>query len=118
MFFTAEQFLEHLNSALAEVGDPIISRPTFYRLRDIYPLVYPQSDKFADGRMIYDSNVALFFYFCSRVHVRIRAYKSVALYMQELDRKLAQQGKRFSEAFPTFSAIDSFFANSTFRQVA
>jgi hypothetical protein len=103
MFFNANSILLRLNAELKRSGGTAISRPTFYRIRSLYSAIYPQSQKrTSSGRLVYDDSVALFLYF---------AYNLTLIYLRGLEQQLQQRGQRFSEAFPSYSAINSYFVN-------
>lgn len=113
MFLSFDSLLLRLNSHLVQAGEPTVSRSVLYRVRELYPLIYPRSSKLSEsGRLAYDENVMLWLYFALRVHACVGSYRLVLAYMQELDRRLAAQQQRFSESFPTVSAINSYFTQA------
>lgn len=111
MFLSFDSLLLRLNRHLLQAGEPPVSRSVLYRVRELYPLIYPKSSKLSQtGRLAYDEPLLLWLYFALRVHASVGSYRLVLAYMQDLDRRLANQQQRFSDAFPTVSAIDSYFA--------
>ena len=112
MFFNANSILLRLNAELKRSGGAAISRPTFYRIRSLYSAIYPQSQKqTSSGRLVYDDSVALFLYFAAQTHARLTSYNLTLIYLRGLEQQLQQRGQRFSEAFPSYSAINSYFIN-------
>lgn len=112
MFFNANSLLLCLNAELTRSGGAAISRPTFYRIRSLYSAIYPHSQKqTVSGRLVYDDSVALFLYFAAQTHARLSSYNLTLIYLHGIEQQLKQRGQRFSEAFPSYSAINSYFLN-------
>ena len=114
MFLSATQVLNHLNAQLQRSGEPALSESTFYRLRELFPRLYPQSHNLTtSGRIVYDEPLCRWLYFAAKAHARFQSYRLDQLYLQGIDQQLHERGQRFSEAFPSYSAINSYFANFT-----
>lgn len=112
MFFSADSILLRLNTELVGSGASPISRPTFYRIRSLYAAIYPRSQKrTSSGRLVYDDGVALWLYFAALTQAKLGSYNLTLIYLRGLERQLQERGVRFSEACPTYSAINSHFAN-------
>ena len=110
MFLSLDTLRLQLNAQLSLASCNSVSRSVFYRIRLLYTKVYPESSKLSDtGRLAYDEQIALWLYFALRVHLEVENYRLTELYMRRLEGKLAERGQRFTEAFSSFSAINSFF---------
>ena len=113
MFFNFDNLLNQINVELVLAGVPPTSRTVLYRLRAVYVTLYPRSQKLtATGRLIYDDPVALFLYFVVRIHMHTgSSYPRTLIFMRQLEATLVSRNQRFSEAFPSYSAINSYFVN-------
>lgn len=103
--------LNRINIELSSAGERVISRPTFYRIRKVYPAVYPKSLKVSGSRILYDDSVLLFLYYCVKLQLRLGNLGFVLKYMLTLQAELTARKQRFTDVFPTFSAINSHFLN-------
>jgi hypothetical protein len=113
MFLNFDSLLKRTNRELGLVGVPQTSRTVLYRLRSVYLTIYPCSQKLTpSGRLIYDEPVALFLYFVVRLHLHTgSSYPRTLIFMRGLEQQLQQRNQRFSTAFPSYSAINTYFAN-------
>lgn len=119
MFLSFGELISRLNGELERSGEPPLSEPGLYRLRKIFAAVYPASSKLSrSGRMVYDEQTCLWLYFAAKLHFRLQSYRLDLIYLQGLNLQLKQRGLRFSQAFPSFSAINTHFANFGQQQVS
>lgn len=108
-FLTQDNALRAINGRLKRVGLEPISRATFYRLRDLYVLQYPKSQWLSNGRLIYSEPVTRYLYFLARLHAFTQSFRMTEMAARGVVSKLPG---RFSEAFSSFSDIDTFFINN------
>lgn len=119
MFLSFGQLISRLNRELARSGEQSVSEPCLYRLRKIFTTLYPASSKLSgSGRMVYDEQTCLWLYFAAKLHFRLQSYRLDLIYLQGLERQLQQRGVRFSEAFPSFSVINTHFADFTQQEAS
>lgn len=105
---TQLQAMERINFRLKAAGLPAVSRPNFYRLRQIYMRQFPKSRWVVGDRLIYAPPVVLYLYFLCRVHHITQSLRLTEMGARDTTSKLPG---RFSEHFQTFSDIDSLFVN-------
>ncbi len=114
MFLTQEQALSAVNRRLKTIGGESIGRTTFYMLRDIYLKFFPKTQWLKNGRLLYGEPVVRFLYFMARLHYSVAAtlkrpsVQATELAASEVIKKLPK-GAKFSDAFGSYSAIDTFF---------
>lgn len=119
MFYEFDQLMVRLNAELSKTGEEQLSRRRLYRIRELFSEIYPYSEKVSgSGRMVYDDQVALWLYFAVNLHLRLRSYRLDLIFLKGLDQQLAAQNRRFTECFPSFSAINSYFVNFDKEEIA
>ena len=114
MFLTQEQALEEINRRLAAIGERPTSRPTLYRLRDLYLQVYPKTRWLKNKHLTYGEPVVQFLYFMVRLHLSIgKSLGRPSIRATEMTaHKVIEglpKGSKFSDVFGSYSAIDTFF---------
>lgn len=81
-----------------------ISLSTFNRLALIYREQFPKSQWLRNSRVIYSAPVVLYLYFLVRLHLLTGRMAHTGVWSLEVVRSLPA---RFSDLYPTMSAIDT-----------